>query len=56
MDISAKNQELISVFGNILVLGIFEDDKTLNDQQKKVDEALNGLISDYLIKKEGFVL
>lgn len=54
MDISAKNQELISVFGNILVLGIFEDDKTLNDQQKKVDEALNGLISDYLIKKEGF--
>ena len=54
MDISAKNQDLIGVFSNVLVLGIFEDDKNLSEQQKQLDEALNSLISDYLIKKEGF--
>ena len=54
MDISAKNQELTSILSNVLVLGVFEDDKNLNAAQKKVDEALNGLISEQLIKKEGF--
>ena len=54
MDISAKNQELTSILSNVLVLGVFEDDKNLNAAQKKVDDTLNGLISEQLIKKEGF--
>ena len=54
MDISVKNQELTSILSNVLVLGVFEDDKNLNAAQKKVDTALNGLISEQLIKKEGF--
>lgn len=54
MDISAKHQEMTGVFSNVLVIGIFEDDKVLTESQKKADEALGGLISDYLIKKEGF--
>lgn len=54
MDISAKNQDLIGVFSNVLVLGVFEDDKVLSEQQKMLDDSTGGLISDYLLKKEGF--
>ncbi len=54
MDISAKHQELTSILSSILVLGVFEDDKTLSSEQKKVDDALENLISEQIIKKEGF--
>lgn len=54
MDISVKNQELAGILSNVLVIGIFEDDKTLSSGAKRVDEALLGLISEQIIKKEGF--
>ena len=54
MDISAKHQDLTSILCNMLVIGVFEDDKTLTPSQKKLDSSVGGLISDYLIKKEGF--
>ena len=54
MDISVKSQELTNSQCNALVIGVFEDDKTLTQSQKKLDSSLGGLISDYIIKKEGF--
>lgn len=54
MEFSAKNQEMANVFASILTIGIFEDDKALTPAQENLDIALNNLISDYLIKKEGF--
>ena len=52
MDISVKNQELTGILSNVLVIGIFEDDKTLSSGAKRVDEALLGLISEQIIKKD----
>lgn len=54
MDISAKHQDMTTVLTNVIVLGIFEDDKILNPVQTKTDKALKGLISNGLIKTEGF--
>ena len=54
MDISVKNQEMTTALANVIVLGIFEDDKVLSYKQQKIDKALMGLISNDLIKKEGF--
>ena len=54
MDISVKNQEMTTALANVIVLGIFEDDKVLSYKQQKIDKALKGLISNDLIKKEGF--
>ncbi len=54
MDISVKHQDLTTILANVVVLGIFEDDKNLNPAQTIVDKSLKGLISNYLIKSEGF--
>lgn len=54
MDISVKHQDMTTALANVIVLGIFEDDKILTPSQEKIDKALNGLISNGLIKKEGF--
>ena len=54
MDISVKHQEMTTALANVIVLGIFEDDKVLSYEQQKIDKALKGLISNDLIKKEGF--
>ncbi len=54
MDISVKHQEMTTALANVIVLGIFEDDKSLSPAQKKVDTALDGLITNDLIKNEGF--
>ena len=53
MDISVKHQEMTTALANVIVLGIFEDDKSLSPAQKKVDTALDGLITNDLIKNEG---
>ncbi|GBF22751.1 cytosol aminopeptidase [Candidatus Gastranaerophilus sp. (ex Termes propinquus)] len=52
--ITAGFQEVAEIKSDMLVLGLFEDDKKLNTLQKKVNEASGNIISDYVLKKEGF--
>lgn len=54
MKITAENTEIAKIKCNILLTGIFEDDKTLNAGQALLDKELKGIISNYLIKKEEF--
>ncbi len=54
MELAIKNQDMTTVLADVLVLGIFEDDKNLNEYQSAVDNKLGLLISDYFIKKEDF--
>ena len=54
MDISVKNQEMTTILANASIIGVFEDDKTLTPAQEKLDKALGKMISNDLIKKEGF--
>jgi len=54
MKLSTKFQDVTSVKSDILVFGLFENNKKLNALQEKVDKKTGGLISDFLLKKEGF--
>ncbi len=54
MKITAKTADILKAKADILVLGLFEDDKTLTGAQELIDREFKGLISSYLIKKEGF--
>ena len=54
MKIVAKTTDILKAKADILVLGIFEDNKNLTYTQELIDKEFKGLISNYLIKKEGF--
>lgn len=54
MKITAKTVDILKTKADILVLGLFEDDKTPTAIQEAIDKQFKGLISNYLIKKEGF--
>ena len=54
MKITAKTTDILKAKADILVLGLFEDDKTLTRAQELIDKQFKGLISNYLIKKEAF--
>lgn len=54
MKITAKNTDILKIKSNILLIGLFEDDATLSPLQELIDKQFKGLISNYLLKKEGF--
>lgn len=54
MKINVKQQSVQKIKANMLVVGIFEDNKILSQVAKDLDDELNLLVSDYLIKKQHF--
>ena len=55
MKIAAKNTDVLKLKCNMLLIGLFEDDDSLNILQARLDKEFKGILSSYLIKKEGFV-
>lgn len=54
MDVKVINAELVQQACDILVVGLYENTETLSGVAASVDEALGGLISDFVIKKDKF--
>lgn len=54
MKITTKQTNAKKIKTNILVVGVFEDNKLLSPLAKELDTELDKLISDYLTKKQQF--
>ncbi len=54
MKITVKNNSITDVSCDVLIVNLFEDVKTPGGATGAVDKALDGLISSYVIKKDGF--
>ncbi len=54
MKITTKQTNIKKIKTNVLVVGIFEDNKLLSPLAKELDQELDKIISDYLTKKQQF--
>ena len=54
MKINVKQLQASKIKANMLVVGIFEDNKILSPLAKELDNELKFLITDYLIKKQKY--
>lgn len=54
MEIKVLNAELKDQECDILTIGLWENTETLSGVAASIDEALGGLISEFVIKKDGF--
>ncbi len=54
MKLSAKHEIMEEINADILILGVFQKDDTLSKFAQKIDKKTGGLISDFVLKKEGF--
>ncbi|HSA05856.1 MAG TPA: leucyl aminopeptidase [Candidatus Gastranaerophilales bacterium] len=54
MEIKSKQGSLTEIACDVLVVNLFEDVKTPGGATGTIDKELDGLISSYVIKKEGF--
>ena len=54
MEIKVLNAQLREQSCDVLVIGMFEKTEILSGIAASVDEALNGLITDFVIKKDNF--
>ena len=54
MEIKVLNAELKEQVCDVLVIGIYKETETLSGIAASIDEALGGIISEYVIKKDHF--
>jgi leucyl aminopeptidase len=54
MKLSTKHEIIEKIKADILILGVFQKDSALSKFAHKVDKKISGLISDFVLKKEGF--
>ena len=54
MKIDVKKGDIKNEICDVLVVNLFEDEKTLSGQTKVINQALNNKIVDYVIERDGF--